>query len=93
MTINLENLDLLPHILEKLNNLENEIKNLKLSNLDLTARAGVKEFLNISDSTLNVMMNDGRFIPGVHFTKEFKGKKPKITFVKSAIIEFKKGNK
>lgn len=57
--------------------------------VDLTVRKGVREYLGITDSTLSVMMNDGRLKQGVHFTKELKGKKSKITFVESAIRELK----
>ncbi len=34
-------------------------------------------------------MKDGRFKQGVHYIKEFKGLKPKIIFIESAIINFK----
>ena len=57
--------------------------------LDLTTRKNVKEYLNISESTLNNMFKDGRFKQGKHFIKSLKGNKAKITFIESAIKEFK----
>lgn len=84
----LTNDDLLKLILKKLDNLENEVSLLK-GNLDLTTRSGVRKFLSISDSTIAVMLKDGRFKEGIHFIKELKGKKAKIVFIESAIKDFK----
>ena len=39
------------------------------SSPNLTTRKGVKEYLNISEGTLNNMMLDGRLKDGIHFTK------------------------
>lgn len=87
-----ENLELIPQLLEKILHLEEKI-NLLESNLikplDLTTRKNVKEYLNISESTLNNMFKDGRLKQGKHYTKEIKANKPKITFIESAIKEFK----
>ena len=87
-----ENLELIPQLLEKILHLEEKI-NLLESNLikplDLTNRKNIKEYLNISESTLNNMFKDGRLKRGIHYTKEIKANKPKITFIESAIKEFK----
>lgn len=87
-----ENLELIPQLLEKILQLEEKI-NLLESNLikplDLTTRKNVIEYLNISESTLNNMFKDGRLKQGKHFIKSLKGNKAKITFIESAIKEFK----
>ena len=85
-------LELLPKMFEKMISMESEIAELKeaaIPKLDLTKRAGVRAFLDISDSTINTMMNDGRLKIGIHFTKELKGKRTIITFVDSKIRELK----
>jgi hypothetical protein len=54
--IDFEVLELLPKLLEKLDILVNEVNYLKkelIPKLDLTKRAGVLKFLNISVSTLS----------------------------------------
>ncbi len=75
-------------ILKKIEQIEKQLQGKQ----DLTKRANVKEYLCISEGTLNNYMKDGRFKPGVHYNKEFKGLKSKIVFIESAIINFK-GNK
>lgn len=92
---NLENLKLLPTLLKKLQLLEdklNKIENSFSNNLDLTKRKNVRIFLNISESTLINIMKDGRFKPGVHYIKTIKGKRTKIEFIESAVIQYKKDN-
>ena len=87
-----ENLELIPQLLEKILHLEEKINLLEtnlIKPLDLTTRKNVKEYLNISESTLNNMFKDGRLKQGKHFTKSPKGNKAKITFIESAIKEFK----
>jgi len=56
---------------------------------DLTKRSEVLRFLEITDPTLNAYMKDGRFKENIHFKKEIKGKKIKITFVEDGILAFK----
>jgi len=83
-----ENLELLPQLLEKIVILENKINKLEnelIKPLDLTKRANVRKYLNISESTLNNMFKDGRLLIGKHYTKEIKGNKPKIIFIENAI--------
>ena len=65
------------------------LKNELIQSLDLSKRNDVRKYLNISESTLMNMMNDGRLKIGKHYTKDIKGSKPKITFIESAIIDFK----
>ena len=80
-----ENLELIPKLLEKIENLE---KKIQLFAPDLTKRKGVLQFLDISDKTLSNMMNDGRFKEGIHY----KRNNAKISYIESAIIDFKSSN-
>lgn len=87
-----ENLELIPQLLEKISILEIKLQHLEenlITPLDLTTRKNVKEYLNISESTLNNMFKDGRLKQGKHFIKSLKGNKAKIIFIESAIKEFK----
>ncbi len=87
-----ENLELIPQLLEKISILEVKLQHLEenlIIPLDLTTRKNVKEYLNISESTLNNMFKDGRLKQGKHFIKSLKGNKAKIIFIESAIKEFK----
>ena len=87
-----ENLELIPQLLEKISILEIKLQHLEenlITPLDLTTRKNVKEYLNISESTLNNMFKDGRFKQGKHFIKSLKRNKAKIIFIESAIKEFK----
>ena len=96
MEISFENLKKIDTILEALNLLNSKILNLEnrlVPKLDLTKRDGVKKFLDISDSTLYKMINDGRLKQGVHYKKTLKGKRVNIIFVESAIVGFKENQK
>ena len=96
MEISFENLNKIDTILEALNLLNSKILNLEnklVPKLDLTKRDGVKKFLDISDSTLYKMINDGRLKQGVHYKKTLKGKRVNIIFVESAIMDFKENQK
>jgi predicted DNA-binding transcriptional regulator AlpA len=96
MEISFENLKKIDTILEALNLLNSKILNLEnrlVPKLDLTKRDGVKKFLDISDSTLYKMINDGRLKQGVHYKKTLKGKRVNIIFVESAIVNFKENPK
>lgn len=86
MILDFKNLDLIPQLLEEIKNLKSL---LEPPILDLTKRKDVKKFLNISDSTISRYINLGVFKKGVHYEKEIKGKRIKILFVESAIINFK----
>lgn len=87
------NLELIPQLLEKLSFLEEKIKMLEselINKPDLTKRKNVREYLNISESTLNNMFKDGRLKQGYHYHKTFKNNRTNIVFVESAIKELKK---
>lgn len=96
MEISFENLNKIVDILEKLDSLNSKILNIenKLApKLDLTKRDGVKKYLDISDSTLYQMMNDGRLKQNIHYKKTINGKRVNIIFVESAIVGFKEKQK
>ena len=96
MEISFENLNKIIDILEKLDLLNSKILNIenKLApKLDLTKRDGVKKYLDISDSTLYQMMNDGRLKQNIHYKKTINGKRVNIIFVESAIVGFKEKQK
>ena len=96
MNFAFENLDKIIDILEKLDSLNSKILNIEnrlAPKLDLTKRDGVKKYLDISDSTLYQMMNDGRLKQNIHYKKIIKGKRVNIIFVESAIVGFKEKQK
>lgn len=87
-----ENLEQIPKLLMYLEEIKTKVEKLEESlipKLDLTKRAGIKKYLNISDSTLYQMINDGRLKQGIHYQKTLKGKRVNIIFVESAIVNFK----
>ena len=94
--VDFSSLDLIPKMLEKMEEMQSELIELRQQlkpKYDLTKRAGVKAFLDISDGTLNNMMKDGRFKENIHYTKQIKGKKIMISFVENGILAYKKGLK
>ena len=94
--VDFSSLDLIPKMLEKMEEMQSELTELRQQlkpKFDLTKRAGVKAFLDISDGTLNNMMKDGRFKENIHYTKQIKGKKIMISFVENGILAYKKGLK
>lgn len=96
MNISFENLNKIVDILEKLDSLNSKILNIEnrlAPKLDLTKRDGVKKYLDISDSTLYQMMNDGRLKQNIHYKKTINGKRVNIIFVESAIVGFKENQK
>ena len=96
MEISFENLNKIIDILEKLDSLNSKILNIEnrlTPKLDLTKRDGVKKYLDISDSTLYQMMNDGRLKQNIHYKKTINGKRVNIIFVESAIVGFKENQK
>ena len=96
ITVDFSVLGLLPNIAKQMEIMQNEILELKVRlspKYDLTKRAGVKAFLNISDGTLNNMLKDGRFKQNIHYTKQINGKKVMITFVEDGILAYKEGLK
>ena len=96
ITVDFSVLGLLPNIAKQMETMQNEILELKVRlspKYDLTKRAGVKAFLNISDGTLNNMIKDGRLKNNTHYTKHINGKKVMISFVEDGILAYKKGLK
>lgn len=96
MLLDFSSLELIPKLLEKITNLENEIaiiKNHVVPEYDLTKREGVKSYLKISDGTIHNMIQDGRFKQNIHYTKQIKGKKIMISFIEDGILAYKKGLK
>ena len=86
-------LSLLPQIAESIEQLKKENEELKQHfnpKYDLTTRAGIRNYLEITDSTISLYLKNGTFREGYHFFKELKGSQSKITFVSGAIEEFKK---
>lgn len=91
----LEYLKYIPQLIEQNNELLKKleyIENSLIQKLDFSKRSDVRKFLEVSESTLSIMMNDGRLKQGVHFTKTIKGRKTKIIFHEDAIVKYK-GNK
>lgn len=83
-----KNLELLPELLEKIVFLEDKIKLLEknlIKSPDLTKRKNVREYLDISESTLNNMFKDGRLKIGVHYHKTIEKGKIRVIFISEAI--------
>lgn len=92
--VDFEVLKRIPDILKAMESMQEELKELKQyvkPKYDLTKRDGVLKYLDISESTLNKMINrDFRFKEGYHYIREIKNGKSIIKFVSGAIVEFKK---
>lgn len=83
----------IPKIVEILAKFEQDLKDIKEKfnpQCDLTKRAGVMKYLDISNSTISKYIKEGTFKEGYHFHKNLKGKKTIIIYVSGAIEEFKK---
>ena len=86
-------LKLIPKMFEKMEEMQTEITELRQHlkpKFDLTKRAGVKAFLDISDSTIDRYIKDGILKQGYHYHREIKNNKSIIIYVSGAIEEFKK---
>ena len=93
MLLDFSSLELIPKLLEKITNLENEIsiiKNHVVLEYDLTTRKGVKQFLGITESSLSKKMKNQELVCGIHYIREINGNKHKITFVELAIKKYKR---
>ncbi|RBQ32306.1 hypothetical protein CRU92_00920 [Arcobacter sp. FW59] len=93
LEVDFASLGLIPKIFKKMESMENELLDLKQQlqpKYDLTRRAGVMKYLNISNSTVAKYLKEGIFREGYHFYREIKGTKTIIIFVSGAIEEFKK---
>lgn len=91
--VDFEVLKLIPEMLKEMQELKDEVIELRQHikpKYDLTKRAGVMKYLNISDSTITKYLKEGTFREGYHFYRELKQSKSTITFVSGAIEEFKK---
>ena len=93
VTVDFSVLSLIPKIAESIEQLKKENEELKQHfnpKYDLTKRAGVKKYLNISDSSIAKYLREGIFRQGYHYHREIKNNKSIIVFVSGAIEEFKK---
>ena len=91
--VNLEAINMIPQMMEKIDFLNMEIMKIKNHlepQYDLTKRAGVIKYLDVSNSTIERYIRKGIFIFFYHYNKELKGRKSIITFISGAIEEFKK---
>lgn len=91
--VNIESINLIPQMLEKLEQLNNQILELKQQlkpKYDLTKRSNVLKYLEISESTLSKYIREGILIQGYHFHRHIKNNKSIILYVSGAIEEFKK---
>ncbi len=94
--IDFELLEKIPQVLEELQSLKQILSHMEdklIPKLDLTKRADVKKYLDVSEGTLINMMKDGRLKEGIHYQRKIKGNRINITFIESAIKEVKKGFK
>ena len=93
MIIDLKNLDLIPHLLQELKELKQEIFNItNINKPKLTTLTNVAKFLNVSKMTIYNMLEDGRLKENIHFKKQMLRNKVKIVFVESAIMKYQKEN-
>lgn len=96
MLLDFSSLELIPQLLKEIKYLNEQVEIIKqnvVPKYDLTKRAGVKSFLDISDGTLNNLIKDGRFKQNIHYTKQIKGKRIMISFIEDGILAYKKGLK
>lgn len=91
MNIPYENLDLIPQLLNKVEDMQIQLSKLtnKEKKIDLTKLINVSQYLNVSKTTIGNYIKDGRFKENVHYKKYLSKKMVKYIFVESAIIKFK----
>jgi len=90
--VDISSINLIPQLVDEIKGLKSEVIELKQQlkpKYDLSKRAGVMKYLNISDSTVAKYIKEGTFKQGYHYYRELKGSKSIITFVSGAIEEFK----
>lgn len=92
MIIELENLKLIPQLLEELKQVKEDLSNLTKTKqiIDLTRLKNVCNYLNVSKPTIYNMIADGRLKQNIHYKKQINKNSVKITFVESAIVKYKK---
>lgn len=87
-------IELIPLMYEEIKALRLQVEHLEkelVPELDLTTRKGVRKYLNVSDRTITAFTSKvGEMTEGVHFIREYNGKKSKLRFISNAIIDFKK---
>lgn len=78
----------------KLDNLENQMKNLiellQISITSLNSKKSVSKFLNKSEKTIDNYIKNNTFVENKHY---FINQNNRIEFISSAILEFKKNPK
>jgi hypothetical protein len=80
-----ENLELIPMLLKEIEEIN---KRLEQFTPKIDNKKAVINFLNISNSSFQNYLKDGRLKEGVHFYK----KNGKMVFIENAIIELKNNN-
>lgn len=92
MVIDLKSLDLIPILLEKIEQLQNDFNSFVdvKQKIDLSKLINVSKYLNVSKPTIYNMINDGRFKQNIHYKKVINENSVKIIFVESAIVKYKK---
>lgn len=85
MTISLENLELLPQLIDLLIEIKQDIQVLKSYKPDLRKAKEVYEFLGISKASLYGYIANGTFKQGIHYKIE----NGKTIFIEEGIVEFK----
>lgn len=91
--VDISAINLIPELVKNLHNLTLEIRKLKEQlnpKYDLTKRADILKYLNISESTLSRWLKEGYLREGYHYNRKIKNNKSIIIFVSGAIEEFKK---
>jgi hypothetical protein len=85
MNISLENLELLPELINLIRELKNDIQVLKSYKPDLRKAKEVYEFLGISKGSLYDYIHKGIFKEGIHYKTE----NGKTIFIEEGIVGFK----
>ena len=85
MTVSLENLELLPQLIDLLIEIKQDIQVLKSYKPDLRKAKEVYEFLGISKASLYSYITNGTFEQGIHYKIE----NSKTVFIEEGIVEFK----
>jgi hypothetical protein len=86
MNISLENLELLPRILEELEKLNGRLDAVSISS-ELRTGVQVQKYLDVSKSTLHNLVHSEKLVEGIHYTKDGDSK---LEYISEAIVEFKK---
>lgn len=90
--IDIKTLSEIQKMLKELKNDIVEIKKYIKPEYDLTTRAGVMAYLDISSNTITRYVSEGEFREGYHYHRELKNNVSRIIFVSGAIEEYKREN-